>query len=227
MGERSPLMGERSPLMGERRPLMGERAASESPSGPGPCEEAAPVLSAARFRPGQRYGAPCSLRFSEVDAEPKSAAPRPPPRTRTRSHQDLAASSSGSLHRAGAPSGVQPSPSPSLTSLQSPERPPRTKDKTGSQGLQRHASAPALEIKIPPGRSPKLGLMKIFRRQSWTGHSYAPLETPGLGPTLGEIMAPDTPTMTLRKKMRASASSLTKLFRSSSKEDLTKGGEGT
>ena len=254
MGERSPLMGERGPIMGERRPLMGERGPmmdreplevgnlagshsslaeslilehgdSESSSRLDSCEETVPVLSAARFRPGQRYGAPCSLRFSEVDSKLKSAAPQPPPRTRTRSNQDLAASSCGSIHRAGASSGVQPSPSPSLSSLQSPERPPRSKDKKGSQGLQRHASAPALEIKIPQGRSPKLGLMKIFRRQSWTGHSYTPLETPGLGPTLGEIMAPDTPTMSLRKKMRASASSLTKLFKSSSKEDLTKGGE--
>ncbi|KAJ3599333.1 hypothetical protein NHX12_033296 [Muraenolepis orangiensis] len=106
-----------------------------------------------------------------------------------------------------------------------PERPPRTKDKKDSQRLQRHASAPALEIKIPLGKSPKLGLLNVFRRQSWTGRSYSQLETPELGPTLGEIMKPDTPTMSLRKKMRASASSLTKLFsKSSSKEDLTKGG---
>ncbi|TDH08594.1 hypothetical protein EPR50_G00099190 [Perca flavescens] len=117
------------------------------------------------------------------------------------------------------------SPSPSLSSLQAPERPPRAKDRKEGCGLQRHASAPALEAQPPTGKSPKLGLLKIFRRQSWTSHSYSQLDNTELGPTLGEIMKPDTPTMSLRKKMRASASSLTKLFsRSSSKEDVNKGG---
>uniref|UniRef100_A0A3B4AEV8 Uncharacterized protein n=1 Tax=Periophthalmus magnuspinnatus TaxID=409849 RepID=A0A3B4AEV8_9GOBI len=146
--------------------------------------------------------------FQELDRVVK---PKAPPRNRSRSNQSLNSTS-------------QPSPSPSLSSLQAPDRPPRAKDKKDSHALQRHASAPALEVQPSPGRSPKLGFFKIFRRQSWTGHSYSQLDEPGLGPTLGEIMKPDTPTMSLRKKMRASASSLTKLF-SRSKEDVSKGPE--
>ncbi|KAJ0064967.1 hypothetical protein NL108_000939, partial [Boleophthalmus pectinirostris] len=145
--------------------------------------------------------------FQELDHVVK---PKAPPRTRSRSNQSLN-------------STPQPSPSPSLSSLQAPDRPPRAKDKKDSHTLQRHASAPALEVQPSPGRSPKLGFFKLFRRQSWTGHSYSQLDDSGLGPTLGEIMKPDTPTMSLRKKMRASASSLTKLF-SRSKEDMSKGG---
>ncbi|CAB1444707.1 unnamed protein product [Pleuronectes platessa] len=146
-----------------------------------------------------------SCSFQEV--KPRGPFPQAPPRNRTRSNPSLS-----------------PSPSPSLSSLQAPERPPRARDKKEAQGLQRHASAPALELQQPTGKSPRLGLLKIFRRQSWTGHSYSQLDDPELGPTLGEIMKPDTPTMSLRKKMRASASSLTKLFsRSSSKEDVSKG----
>ncbi|KAM9848902.1 obscurin [Aulostomus maculatus] len=156
---------------------------------------------------------PSSRSFQEV--KPRVSFPQAPPRNRTRSNPNLCRSQISST----------PSPSPSLSSLQAPERPPRAKDKKEGQSLQRHASAPALEIRPPPGRSPKLGLLNIFRRQSWTGHSYSQLESTELGPTLGEIMKPDTPTMSLRKKMRASASSLTKLFsRSSSKEDVSKGG---
>lgn len=159
---------------------------------------------------------PCS--FQEV--KPRSSFPKAPPRNRTRSNPNL-------LSRGQPGTPLTASPSPSLSSLQAPERPPRAKDKKESSGLQRHASAPVLEDARPPtGRSPKLGLLKIFRRQSWTGHSYSQLDNAELGPTLGEIMKPDTPTMSLRKKMRASASSLTKLFtRSSSNEDVSKGGE--
>ncbi|KAK7889484.1 hypothetical protein WMY93_025044 [Mugilogobius chulae] len=145
--------------------------------------------------------------FQELDRVVK---PKVPPRNRSRSNQSLN-------------STPQPSPSPSLSSLQAPDRPPRAKDKKDSHGLQRHASAPALEVQPSPGKSPKLGFFKIFRRQSWTGNSYSQLDDTGLGPTLGEIMKPDTPTMSLRKKMRASASSLTKLF-SRSKEDVSKSG---
>jgi len=252
-GERSPTMGDRSPIMDRQTLEVGnlagshsslaesfilEHGDSESSSRLDSCEELGHVLSAARYRPGQRYSeqdepqsstSPCSIRFSEVESKPKSAFPIPPPRNRTRSNSSLAASSSSSIHletSSRGTFGVKPSPSPSLSSLQAPERPQRGKDKKDSKGLQRHASAPALEIKVPSGKSPKLGLLKIFRRQSWTAHSYSPLENPELGPTLGEIMKPDTPTMSLRKKIRASASSLTKLFsKSSSKEDLTKGGE--
>ncbi|KAM9385812.1 obscurin [Pholidichthys leucotaenia] len=159
---------------------------------------------------------PCSFQ----ERKPRSSFPQAPPRNRTRSNPNLSTISTG---QAGTP--LMPSPSPSLSSLQAPERPPRAKDKKEGFGLQRHASAPALEARPPTGRSPKLGLLKIFRRQSWTGHSYSQLEDAELGPTLGEIMKPDTPTMSLRKKMRVSASSLTKLFsRSSSKEDVSKGG---
>lgn len=149
----------------------------------------------------------CSFQELEHGIKPKA-----PPRNRTRSNPSLN-------------STPKPSPCPSLSSLQAPDRPPRARDKKDSHSLQRHASAPALEVQPSPGKSPKLGLFKIFRRQSWTGRSYSQLDDAELGPTLGEIMKPDTPTMSLRKKMRASASSLTKLFsRSSSKEDVSKGG---
>ncbi|XP_026160421.1 obscurin isoform X2 [Mastacembelus armatus] len=158
---------------------------------------------------------PCS--FQEV--KPRSSFLQAPPRNRTCSNPNLSTNSREPR------TPLMPSPSPSLGSLQAPERPPRTKDKKESFALQRHASAPALEAHPPIGKSPKLGLLKIFRRQSWTGHSYSQLENTELGPTLGDIMKPDTPTMSLRRKMRASASSLTKLFsRSSSKEDVSKGG---
>ncbi|KAL1023125.1 hypothetical protein UPYG_G00036690 [Umbra pygmaea] len=94
--------------------------------------------------------------------------------------------------------------------------------------LQRHASTPALEAKPPTGKSPRLspkvGLMNLFRRQSWAGQSYSQLEGAELGPTLGEL-EPKTQTLSLRKKMRASASSLSRLFtKSSSKEDLRQRG---
>uniref|UniRef100_A0A087Y7T0 Obscurin, cytoskeletal calmodulin and titin-interacting RhoGEF b n=1 Tax=Poecilia formosa TaxID=48698 RepID=A0A087Y7T0_POEFO len=162
---------------------------------------------------------PSPTPFQEI--KPRSSRPQPPPRNRTRSNPNLSTISKGQPER---PS--MPSPSPSLCSLGTPERPPRARDKKEGAMLQRHASAPALEARPPTGKSPKLGLLRIFRRQSWTGHSYTQLESTELGPTLGEIMKPDTPTMSLRKKMRASASSLTKLFsRSSSKENVSKGGK--
>ncbi|XP_046905387.1 obscurin isoform X3 [Hypomesus transpacificus] len=156
---------------------------------------------------------PCSLLLgSETDEEQnyKGGRLQVPPRTTKHPGKNPVARS------------VSPIPIPS-PSLRAPQRPPRAKD--SREGLQRHASAPALDVKPPTGKSPKLGLLKIFRRQSWTGHSYSQLDSSELGPTLGEIMSPSTPTMSLRKKMRASASSLTKLFtRSSSKEDLQSGG---
>ncbi|KAM9358122.1 obscurin isoform 2-T2 [Symphorus nematophorus] len=191
----------------------------------GSCEELSQGHLRGRYRSGESEGyndqgeplispSPCS--FQEV--KPRSLFPQAPPRNRTRSNPNLSSRS-----QSGTP--LTASPSPSLSSLQAPERPPRARDKKESYGLQRHASAPALEARPPTGKSPKLGLLKIFRRQSWTGHSYSHLEDTELGPTLGEIMKQDSPTMSLRKKMRASASSLTKLFtRSSSKEDVSKGG---
>lgn len=201
---------------------------SESSSRLGSYEELSHGHLRGRCRSGESDGyddqgepliSPSPRSFQEVKA--RSSFPQAPPRNRTRSNPNLCAASRG---QSGTP--LTASPSPSLSSLQAPERPPRAKDKKESCGLQRHASAPALEARPPTGKSPKLGLLKIFRRQSWTGHSYSHLEDTELGPTLGEIMKPDTPTMSLRKKMRASASSLTKLFsRSSSKEDVSKGGE--
>ncbi|XP_056894430.1 obscurin isoform X3 [Takifugu flavidus] len=157
--------------------------------------------------------------FSFTEVKSVSSFPQAPPRNRTRSNPNLTTYQRGQL---GTP--LTASPSPSLSSLQAPERPPRAKDKKDLRGLQRHASAPALELQPPVGKSPKLGFLNIFRRQSWTGQPYSQLENPEFGPTLGEIMSPDTPTMSLRKRMRASASSLTKLFsKSSSKEDVSKG----
>lgn len=205
-----------------------EHGGSESSSRLGSCDELNQGHPIGRYRSGESDGyddpgeplispSPCS--FQEV--KPRSLFPQAPPRNRTRSNPNL---SSNSRVQPGSP--LTASPSPSLSSLQAPERPPRARDKKEGHGLQRHASAPALEARPTTGKSPKLGLLKIFRRQSWTGHSYSSLEDTELGPTLGEIMKPDTPTMSLRKKMRASASSLTKLF-SRSKEDVSKGGEFT
>ncbi|KAI4798807.1 hypothetical protein KUCAC02_020466 [Chaenocephalus aceratus] len=195
-----------------------EHGGSESSSRLGSYEELSHgLMRGGRCRSGQSEGyddqgeppiPPSPSSFQEV--KPRSSLPQAPPRNRTRSNPNLCGR-------------IPASPSPSLSSLQAPERPPRSRDKKESGGLQRHASDTALELRPPTGKSPKLGLLKIFRRQSWTGHSYSPLDNQALGPTLGEIMMPDTPTMSLRKKMRASASSLTKLF-TRSKEDVSKGG---
>lgn len=91
--------------------------------------------------------------------------------------------------------------------------------------LQRHASAPALETKLPSGKSPKMGLMKLFRRQSWTGQSHSQLEAGDRKQREGERSAPKSPMLTLKKKMRASASSLTKLFTRQSSKEEKKGGK--
>ncbi|XP_017262467.1 obscurin isoform X3 [Kryptolebias marmoratus] len=204
-----------------------EHCGSDSSSRLGSNEELSHAHLGRRYRSGEsdEYDeqdepliSPSPYSFQEV--KPRSSFPKAPPRNRTRSNPNLSVSSRGQTGMS-----LTPSPSPSLSSLQAPERPPRARDKKEGSGLQRHASAPALEVKLTPGKSPKLGLLKIFRRQSWTGHSYSQLENSELGPTLGEIMKPDTPTLSLRKRMRASASSLTKLFsRSSSNEDVSKGG---
>ncbi|XP_023195956.1 obscurin-like isoform X8 [Xiphophorus maculatus] len=203
-----------------------EHGGSESSSRIGSFDELSHGHVGRRFRSGESDEndehsepliTPSPTPFQEI--KPRSSRPQPPPRNRTRSNPNLSTISKGQPER---PS--MPSPSPSLCSLGTPERPSRARDKKEGSMLQRHASAPALEARPPTGTSPKLGLLRIFRRQSWTGHSYTQLENTELGPTLGEIMKPDTPTMSLRKKMRASASSLTKLFsRSSSKEDVSKG----
>ncbi|XP_049341975.1 obscurin [Astyanax mexicanus] len=101
-----------------------------------------------------------------------------------------------------------------------PIRPSTVAPEKNGEGLQRHASAPVLQAKPPSGKSAKAGLLKIFRRQSWTGHSSSQAE--GSGKRVEEEGArpqQKTPLLGLRKKMRASASSITKLFtRQSSKE---------
>lgn len=205
-----------------------EHLGSESSSRLSSCEELSHAHLSARYRSGEsdRYDdkgdplispSPHSLRQLEDETKHRSSFPQAPPRNRRRSNPNLSTGSDQSLRS---------SPSASLSSLQAPERPTRSTDKKEGSGLQRHASAPALEARAPTGKSPRLGLLKIFRRQSWTGHSYSQLDNTELGPTLGQIMKSDSPTMSIRKKMRASASSLTKLFsRSSSKEDVSKGGK--
>ncbi|XP_038857003.1 obscurin-like [Salvelinus namaycush] len=211
---------------------------SEASSRLGSCEDMSHgrPLAKHRGRAGDEYDdqeeplitpSPCSLlQASEVeDAEQEPQRRRGqlqiPPRRTTHPNQNPTDRNKGLVERKVLP--VKPSPS---LSIKAPERPPRASDTKAR--LQRHASTPALEAKPPMGKSPrmspKVGLMNLFRRQSWAGHSYSQLEGAEQGPTLEEL-EPKTPTMSLKKKMRASASSLTKLFtKSSSKEDLTKGG---
>ncbi|XP_055795289.1 obscurin-like [Salvelinus fontinalis] len=211
---------------------------SEASSWLGSCEDMSHgrPLAKHRGRAGDEYDdqeeplitpSPCSLlQASEVeDAEQEPQRRRGqlqiPPRRTTHPNQNPTDRNKGLVERKVLP--VKPSPS---LSIKAPERPPRASDTKAR--LQRHASTPALEAKPPMGKSPrmspKVGLMNLFRRQSWAGHSYSQLDGTEQGPTLGEL-EPKTPTMSLKKKMRASASSLTKLFtKSSSKEDLTKGG---
>nr|XP_029490911.1 obscurin-like [Oncorhynchus nerka] len=211
---------------------------SEASSRLGSCEDMSHCRPFAthRGRAGDKYDdqeeplitpSPCSLlQASEVeDAEQEPQRQRGqiqiPPRRTTHPNQNPTDRNKGAVERKVLP--VKPSPS---LSIKAPERPPRARDTKAR--LQRHASTPALEAKPPTGKSPrmspKVGLMNLFRRQSWAGHSYSQLEGAEQGPTLGEL-EPQTPTMSLKKKMRASASSLTKLFtKLSSKEDLTKGG---
>ncbi|KAJ7993536.1 hypothetical protein DPEC_G00273430 [Dallia pectoralis] len=105
-----------------------------------------------------------------------------------------------------------------------PERPPRASNTESKL----HASTSALQVKPTTGKSPRLspkvGLMNLLRRKSWAGHSYSQLEGSELGPTLGEL-EPRTPTLSLRKRMMGSASSLTRLFtKSPNKENITTGG---
>ncbi|CAB1314269.1 unnamed protein product [Coregonus sp. 'balchen'] len=211
---------------------------SETSSRLGSCEDMSHGHPSAthRGRAGEEYDdqeeplitpSPCSLlQASEVEESEQEPQRRSgqlpiPPRRTTHPNQNPIARNKGQVERKVLP--VKPSPS---LSSKAPERPPRASDTEAR--LQRHSSTPALQAKPPTGKSPrmspKVGLMNLFRRQSWAGHSYSQLEGTEQGPTLGEL-EPKTPTMSLRKKMRASASSLTKLFtKSSSKEDLTKGG---
>ncbi|XP_029562286.1 obscurin isoform X3 [Salmo trutta] len=211
---------------------------SEGSSRLSSCEELPHGCPAAtqRGRAGDEYDdqeeplittSPCSLlqgsEAVEADKEPqrRSGQLQIPPRRTTHPNQNSTDRNNGKVEKTVRP--VKPSPS---LSFKAPERPSRASDTEAR--LQRHASTPALQAKPPMGKSPrmspKVGFMNLLRRQSWAGHSYSQLEGMEQGPTLGEL-EPKTPTMSLRKKMRASASSLTKLFtKSSSKEDLTKGG---
>ncbi|XP_053359740.1 obscurin [Clarias gariepinus] len=86
--------------------------------------------------------------------------------------------------------------------------------------LQRHSSVPALKLKPQSDKSGKFGFMKIFRRKSWTpGPSSSQTEGYENKVEDGSSAEQKTPLLTLRKKIRASASNITKLFtRQSSKE---------
>ncbi|XP_051524815.1 obscurin [Myxocyprinus asiaticus] len=96
-------------------------------------------------------------------------------------------------------------------------------DGKSKEVLQRHASAPALQAKTPSGKTSKSGFIKIFRKQSWSSHSSPQLEGSDKKQAEGASSQPRTPLLNLRKKMRASASSITKLFsRQSSKESTEK-----
>ncbi|XP_073724075.1 obscurin [Misgurnus anguillicaudatus] len=94
-------------------------------------------------------------------------------------------------------------------------------ERENKEVLQRHASAPALQAKPP--KSSKPGFMKIFRKHSWASHSSPQLEGSEKKQAEGATSQPRSPLLTLKKKMRSSASSITKLFgRQSSKEDAEK-----
>ncbi|XP_076860479.1 obscurin [Brachyhypopomus gauderio] len=88
--------------------------------------------------------------------------------------------------------------------------------------LQRHSSAPALPDRPPGGSSHRSGLLKIFRRQSWTSSRQESSQTEASGQAAAEGIFPrqKTPLLALKKKMRTSASSITRLFtRRCSKDD--------
>ncbi|XP_042178904.1 obscurin-like isoform X2 [Oncorhynchus tshawytscha] len=246
--ERSPMPEQGRPGEEEVENLAGSQGSlaesfilehgSEASSRLGSCEDMSHgrPFATHRGRAGDEYDdqeeplitpSPCSLlQASEVEDAEQEPQRRQgqlqiPPRRTTHPNQNPTDRNKGAIERKVLP--VKPCPS---LSIKAPERPPRARDTKAR--LQRHASTPALEAKPPTGKSPrmspKVGLMNLFRRQSWAGNSYSQLEGAEQGPTLGEL-EPQTPTMSLKKKMRASASSLTKLFtKSSSKEDLTKGG---
>ncbi|KAF3834767.1 hypothetical protein F7725_027325 [Dissostichus mawsoni] len=129
-----------------------EHGGSESSSRLGSYEELSHgLMRGGRCRSGESEGyddqgepliPPSPSSFQEV--KPRSSFPQAPPRNRTRSNPNLCGQ-------------IPASPSPSLSSLQAPERPPRSRDKKESGGLQRHASDTALELRPPTGKSPKLG----------------------------------------------------------------------
>lgn len=135
--------------------------------------------------------------------------PQAPPRHRTQS------SSSGINKTQTTKSIIPPRRSSSAVPVQT-----ATADRGNTEVLQRHASAPALQDKPPSAKSSKTGFMKIFRKHSWASHSSPQLEGSEKKQEDGATPKPRTPLLTLRKKMGASTSSLTKLLtRQSSKED--------
>lgn len=135
--------------------------------------------------------------------------PQAPPRRRTNS-------SSSGLNEVRSKSAVPLRRSSSAVPVQA-----AIADRESKEVLQRHASAPALQDKPPSGKSSKPGFIKIFRKHSWASHSSPQLEASEKKHAEGA--QPKTPLLALRKKMRASASSITKLFtRQSSKEDVEK-----
>ncbi|KAI7798029.1 putative obscurin, partial [Triplophysa rosa] len=135
--------------------------------------------------------------------------PQAPPRHRTQS------SSSGINNTRTTKSIIPLRRSSSAVPVQT-----ATADRGNKEVLQRHASAPALQARPPSAKSSKAGFMKIFRKHSWASHSSPQLEGSERKQEDGATSKPRTPLLTLRKKMGASASSLTKLFtRQSSKED--------
>ncbi len=157
---------------------------------------------------------PCSLLQDSEDEDMERVLrslrqdlPQAPPRRRTNS-------SSSGLNEMRNKSDIFLRRSSSAVPVQAAE---------SKELLQRHASAPALQAKVPSGKSSKPGFMKIFRKHSWASHSSPHLEGSEKKQTEGASSQPKTPLLTVRKKMRASASSITKLFtRQSSKEDEEK-----
>ncbi|XP_077079717.1 obscurin-like isoform X1 [Siphateles boraxobius] len=161
---------------------------------------------------------PCSLLQDSEDDDMESVLrslrqyiPQAPPRRRTNS-------SSSGLNEMRHKSDIPLRRSSSVVPVQA-----AVAGRESKEVLQRYASAPALQDKPPSGKSSKPGFMKIFRKHSWASHSSHQLEGLENKRAEGASTQPKTPLLTLRKKMRASASSITKLFtRECSKDSVEK-----
>lgn len=197
--------GSQLSLLESRSPERGSQASSRL----GSYEE----LASSRHPVMAGKTSPCSLLQDSEDEDMENVLrslrqdlPQAPPRHRTNS------SSSGVNQTRTTKSNIPLRRSSSAVPVRA-----ATADTGNKEVLQRHASAPALQAKPP--KSSKAGFMKIFRKHSWTSHSSPQLESSEKKQDDG-ASKPRTPLLTLRKKMGASASSLTKLFtRQSSKED--------
>lgn len=202
--------GSQLSLAESRSPERGSRASSRLGSYEELASSRHPVMAGSSGKTSQ-----CSLLQDSEDEDMEKVLrslrqdlPQAPPRHRTQS------SSSGINQTGTTKSNIPLRRSSSAAPVQAP-----TADRGNKEVLQRHASAPALQAK-PPSTKSKTGFMKIFRKHSWTSHSSPQLEGPEKKQEDGASSKPKTPLLTLRKKMGASASSLTKLFtRQSSKED--------